>query len=109
MQGEHATATAALAETGVSAVDHVLRRRTAPEALAAEKERLFVQQRDIAGTLQQALLADLPSPSDLGVAAREATARAATVGGAEDAIAGIAAFLPPGEDDVVLLGLRLSQ
>lgn len=60
----------ALAMTSASAVEYVLRRRTAAEALAAENERLFVQQRDIAGTLQQALLADLPSPSDLDVAAR---------------------------------------
>lgn len=51
-------------------VEYAGRRRAAAEALAAENERLYVQQKDIAATLQHALLPDLPSLGGVEVAAR---------------------------------------
>jgi len=52
-------------------LEYVGRRRVAAEALAAENERLYVQQKDIAATLQHALLPELPSlGSGVEVAAR---------------------------------------
>jgi serine phosphatase RsbU (regulator of sigma subunit) len=51
-------------------VEYVLRRRRLAEDLAAENERLYVEQRDIAGTLQHALLPTLPNLPSLEIAAR---------------------------------------
>jgi serine phosphatase RsbU (regulator of sigma subunit) len=56
----------------VSAVvlEYVLRRRHLAEALAAENERLYLEQRNIARTLQHALLPEVPAFGALAVAAR---------------------------------------
>lgn len=61
----------------VSTLDYVLRRRDVAEALANEasvladeNERLYLEQRNIAGTLQHALLPELPTLDRLEVAAR---------------------------------------
>lgn len=51
-------------------VEAVLRRRLVAEHLAAVNTRLYRQQRDVAETLQRALLADLPPRSQVDVAAR---------------------------------------
>lgn len=51
-------------------LEYVGRRRIAAELLAAENERLYVEQRDIAGTLQHALLPELPALAGVEVAAR---------------------------------------
>lgn len=51
-------------------VEYVLRRRAVAEALAAENERLYVEQRNIAGTLQHALLPGVPALGPIEAAAR---------------------------------------
>ncbi|MGY1634106.1 PP2C family protein-serine/threonine phosphatase [Geodermatophilus sp. SYSU D01186] len=48
----------------------LLRRRAEAERLAADNERLYRQQRSIAGTLQQALLPEVPTVDGIEVAAR---------------------------------------
>ena len=53
-----------------STVDYVVRRRQLAEALAGENERLYVEQRNIAGTLQHALLPEVPDLRGVEVAAR---------------------------------------
>ncbi|MGH9105733.1 MAG: PP2C family protein-serine/threonine phosphatase [Acidimicrobiales bacterium] len=60
----------ALSLTGGVTSEYILRRRRLAEALAAENERLYLEQRDIAGTLQQALLPQLHGFGRLEVAAR---------------------------------------
>ncbi|HEX7355818.1 MAG TPA: PP2C family protein-serine/threonine phosphatase, partial [Mycobacteriales bacterium] len=50
----------ALAVGGGATVEYVGRKRALAERLAGENERLFHEQRDIAATLQHALLPDLP-------------------------------------------------
>jgi serine phosphatase RsbU (regulator of sigma subunit) len=53
-----------------SAVEYIVRRRHLAEDLAKENERLYVEQRDIAGTLQHALLPEVPNLNGIEVAAR---------------------------------------
>ncbi|HEY0126061.1 MAG TPA: PP2C family protein-serine/threonine phosphatase [Blastococcus sp.] len=60
----------ALAATSAAVVETLSRRRTVAERLAAENGRLYHQQRGIAGTLQHALLPDLPRIAGLELAAR---------------------------------------
>jgi serine phosphatase RsbU (regulator of sigma subunit) len=60
----------ALALAGGATVGVLARRRAVAEGLAAENERLYRQQRGIAGTLQHALLPEVPSVEGLEVAAR---------------------------------------
>jgi serine phosphatase RsbU (regulator of sigma subunit) len=59
-----------LALAGGTTVEFVSRRRALAERLAAENERLYRQQRGIAGTLQHALLPVVPQMAGLDVAAR---------------------------------------
>jgi serine phosphatase RsbU (regulator of sigma subunit) len=59
-----------LALGGAWIVGYVSRRRLVAEQLAAENERLYRQQRGIAGTLQHALLPAVPSIAGVEVAAR---------------------------------------
>lgn len=61
---------AALALTSAATVETLSRRRAVAEGLAAENERLYHQQRGIAGTLQHALLPDVPRVEGMEVAAR---------------------------------------
>ncbi|MGY1780658.1 PP2C family protein-serine/threonine phosphatase [Geodermatophilus sp. SYSU D01036] len=61
---------AGLAAAAAGAVAAIGRRRVEAERLAAENERLFHQQRGIAGTLQHALLPELPRVDGVEVAAR---------------------------------------
>jgi hypothetical protein len=51
-------------------VEYAIRRRLHAEDLARDNDRLYREQRDIAGTLQHALLPQLPSVAGLDVAAR---------------------------------------
>jgi serine phosphatase RsbU (regulator of sigma subunit) len=60
----------ALALAGFATVEYVSRRRAVAERLAAENERLYRQQRGIAGTLQHALLPAVPTVDGIEVAAR---------------------------------------
>ncbi|WP_116449751.1 PP2C family protein-serine/threonine phosphatase [Blastococcus litoris] len=60
----------ALAVGAVTVVEFVSRRRALAEGLAAENDRLYRQQRGIAGTLQHALLPVLPELTGLEAAAR---------------------------------------
>ncbi|MGY1631151.1 PP2C family protein-serine/threonine phosphatase [Geodermatophilus sp. SYSU D01186] len=60
----------ALAATGAATLEYVSRRRTVAEGLAAENERLYREQRGIAGTLQNALLPTVPAVAGVEVAAR---------------------------------------
>jgi hypothetical protein len=60
----------ALALGSAGTVEYVSRRRGVAERLAAENERLYRQQRGIAGTLQLALLPVVPELSGVDVAAR---------------------------------------
>jgi serine phosphatase RsbU (regulator of sigma subunit) len=53
-----------------STVEYVARRRQLAEDLAKENERLYVEQRNIAGTLQHALLPEVPNLNGIEVAAR---------------------------------------
>jgi hypothetical protein len=53
-----------------STVEYVVRRRQLAEDLAKENERLYVEQRNIAGTLQHALLPEVPKLNGVEVAAR---------------------------------------
>jgi serine phosphatase RsbU (regulator of sigma subunit) len=53
-----------------SALEYVMRRRRLAERLAEENERLYVEQRNIAGTLQRALLPEVPNLAGVEVAAR---------------------------------------
>jgi serine phosphatase RsbU (regulator of sigma subunit) len=67
---------AALALGAGATVEYVGRKRALAERLAEENERLFHEQRDIAGTLQHALLPELPSAgSDAGHRPLEVAAR----------------------------------
>jgi serine phosphatase RsbU (regulator of sigma subunit) len=59
-----------LAAGGGMTVEYVSRRRVVAERLAAENERLYRQQRGIAGTLQHALLPVVPEIGGVEVAAR---------------------------------------
>ncbi len=61
---------AVLAAAGAAVAETLSRRRAVAERLAAENERLYHQQRGIAGTLQHSLLADLPQLDGIEVAAR---------------------------------------
>lgn len=71
-----------LAVTSASTVEHVSRRRIVAERLAAENRQLYLQQRDIAVTLQHALLPDLPTIDGIELAARYVPGVAGTdVGG----------------------------
>ena len=60
----------ALAVGAAATVEYVSRRRALAERLAAENERLYRQQRGIAGTLQHALLPTVPSVAGVEIAAR---------------------------------------
>ena len=60
----------ALAVAGAATLEYVSRRRAVAERLAAENERLYRQQRGIAGTLQHALLPAVPQLAGVEVAAR---------------------------------------
>jgi serine phosphatase RsbU (regulator of sigma subunit) len=60
----------ALAVGGGAIVETLSRRRAVAERLAADNEHLYRQQRGIAGTLQHALLPEVPSVEGLQVAAR---------------------------------------
>ncbi|HEY0869743.1 MAG TPA: SpoIIE family protein phosphatase, partial [Acidothermaceae bacterium] len=51
-------------------VEYAIRRRLHAEDLARDNDRLYREQRDIAGTLQHALLPQLPEVAGLDVAAR---------------------------------------
>jgi hypothetical protein len=55
---------------GASTVEYVVRRRLLAERLARENETLYLEQRNIAGTLQQALLPEVPLIEGLQLAAR---------------------------------------
>jgi serine phosphatase RsbU (regulator of sigma subunit) len=59
-----------LALAGGAIVETLSRRRAVAEGLAAENERLYRQQRGIAGTLQHALLPEVPVVEGVEVAAR---------------------------------------
>jgi hypothetical protein len=59
-----------LAVTAAATVEYVSRRRLLAEGLAAENERLYRQQRGIAGTLQHALLPDVPHVDGVEIGAR---------------------------------------
>jgi serine phosphatase RsbU (regulator of sigma subunit) len=59
-----------LAGVAAVAVAAILRRRGQAERLAADNERLYRQQRGIAGTLQHALLPEVPTLDGVEVAAR---------------------------------------
>ena len=61
---------AALAVAGAATVETLARRRAVAEVLAADNERLYLQQRGIAGTLQHAMLPEVPHVDGLEVAAR---------------------------------------
>jgi serine phosphatase RsbU (regulator of sigma subunit)/anti-sigma regulatory factor (Ser/Thr protein kinase) len=60
----------ALALAGGAIVETLSRRRAVAERLAADNEQLYRQQRGIAGTLQHALLPDVPTVEGVEVAAR---------------------------------------
>jgi serine phosphatase RsbU (regulator of sigma subunit) len=62
---------AVLAAMSGLVVETLSRRRTVAEELAADNERLYHQQRGIAGTLQHALLPALPRLDGVEVAARD--------------------------------------
>jgi hypothetical protein len=59
-----------LAIAGGSTVEYVARRRQVAEGLAADNDRLYREQRNIAGTLQHALLPEVPVIDDVEIAAR---------------------------------------
>jgi Stage II sporulation protein E (SpoIIE)/Histidine kinase-like ATPase domain len=59
-----------LAIAGGATAGSLSRRRTIAERLAADNEQLYRQQRGIAGTLQHALLPEVPSVDGVEVAAR---------------------------------------
>jgi hypothetical protein len=59
-----------LALAGGWIVEYAIRRRLHAESLARDNDRLYREQRNIAGTLQHALLPQLPSIAGLDVAAR---------------------------------------
>ncbi|MCU1489365.1 MAG: Two component signal transduction histidine kinase [Acidimicrobiaceae bacterium] len=59
-----------LALAGGWTLQYVLRRRQLAEELASENRRLYLEQRNIAGTLQHALLPELPQVEGLEAAAR---------------------------------------
>jgi serine phosphatase RsbU (regulator of sigma subunit)/anti-sigma regulatory factor (Ser/Thr protein kinase) len=59
-----------LAVGGGAIVETLSRRRAVAERLAADNEQLYRQQRGIAGTLQHALLPEVPTVEGLQVAAR---------------------------------------
>lgn len=59
-----------LAVGGAAVLETVVRRRLVAEGLAAENERLYREQRGIAGTLQHALLPVVPKLAGIDVAAR---------------------------------------
>ncbi len=59
-----------LAAVSAAGVVALTRRRAVAERLAAENEELYHQQRSIAGTLQQAMLPEVPHLDGLQVAAR---------------------------------------
>jgi anti-sigma regulatory factor (Ser/Thr protein kinase) len=60
----------ALAVAGGAMVETLSRRRTVAERLAADNQRLYQQQRSIAGTLQHALLPEVPLVDGVEAAAR---------------------------------------
>ena len=59
-----------LAVVGGATVESVARGRQVAEALAVDNERLYREQRNIAGTLQHALLPEVPVIDDVEIAAR---------------------------------------
>jgi serine phosphatase RsbU (regulator of sigma subunit)/anti-sigma regulatory factor (Ser/Thr protein kinase) len=59
-----------LAVAGAATAGSLSRRRAVAERLAADNEQLYRQQRGIAGTLQHALLPDVPTVDGVEVAAR---------------------------------------
>jgi hypothetical protein len=59
-----------LAVGGGATVESLSRRRFVAEGLAVENERLYRQQRSIAGTLQHALLPEVPHVDGVDIAAR---------------------------------------
>lgn len=59
-----------IAAAGATMVEIISRRRVLAERLARENEELYRQQRGIAGTLQHALLPDVPQPGGVEIAAR---------------------------------------
>jgi serine phosphatase RsbU (regulator of sigma subunit) len=61
---------AVLALASGATVEFAVRRRILAEALAHDNDRLYRQQRDIAGTLQHALLPQVPSVDGIEIAAR---------------------------------------
>lgn len=61
---------AALALASGSTVEYVARRRAVAERLARDNERLYQQQRDIATTLQHALLPEVPVIDGVEIGAR---------------------------------------
>ena len=61
---------AVLAVAGAVMVETISRRRLIAEGLAADNQRLYQQQRSIAGTLQHALLPEVPRVDGVEVAAR---------------------------------------
>ncbi|MGZ4571569.1 MAG: SpoIIE family protein phosphatase [Blastococcus sp.] len=61
---------AVLAVAGAVMVETLSRRRLVAEGLAADNQRLYQQQHSIAGTLQHALLPDVPQVDGVEVAAR---------------------------------------
>ncbi|SEO43271.1 PP2C family protein-serine/threonine phosphatase [Trujillonella endophytica] len=60
----------ALAVAGAAGVTALSRRQAVAERLAADNERLYQQQRSIAGTLQHAMLPEVPRMDGLEIAAR---------------------------------------
>ncbi|HEY4630441.1 MAG TPA: ATP-binding protein, partial [Blastococcus sp.] len=60
----------ALAVAGAATAEGLSRRRAVAERLAADNERLYRQQRGIAGTLQHALLPEVPRVEGVEAAAR---------------------------------------
>ena len=72
----------ALAVAGGATVESLSRRRGVAERLAADNERLYRQQRSIAGTLQHALLPEVPRVDGVQVAARY-------VAGVDELVAGV--------------------
>ena len=61
---------AVLSLGSAATVEYVSRRRVLAEALAEENAHLYLEQRDLATTLQHALLPEVPAPEAVEVAAR---------------------------------------
>jgi serine phosphatase RsbU (regulator of sigma subunit) len=59
-----------LALVSAATVEYMVRRRQLAEHLARDNERLYLEQRDIAGTMQRALLPKMQTPGGIEIAAR---------------------------------------